>query len=610
MNGGAGKRKLSSLVAVKFPVDTVKKLRRTEGVGSVFQETQHFSTITTVNGPKRIFYGKRSARVFWILVVFAIFIFLIYQIVIVLIYFFSKPTLSQISFIANEGGMEFPAITICNLNPVKSSFIKKLNSTGDLNDDVLNYLLATKTNSMYMYNNVDIGSLEQGHNLSMEYLRNHPDLQIVDFLNSAQFDCDELFETCYFGGKRFNCCEFMTQSTTSLGKCWEINLQNGSELWMQKSQRISPKAGLQIVANARHAEQFTSFHYSSFQENGFRYFIHPPQVSPDLESEGITVSPSRIVNSAIKAILHDLLNRDNWGNCTSTWPDDYITDLPYSSSVCQALCVANHFEKLCECIPYSYNINNKPDVCFPFEEVSCMKEKMTKIDENGTTSLDLPFCADCHLACQKTSYISYTSYGDGFNNSSMTWLMNVTGYKANYIKENIAIINIHFMELFYTSYSQVKNTSIWSILNQIFGLNGLWFGMSVVSLTELILYLTKVSWLAVSRRRRKHLFDKQMSEKRKEKILEAAVQENEESKSRRSSVANLRGLDEDDDEDFWYRNPHPFSDSSLDDVIQLAIDFDKTGRLSSKSLADIVEEDEDVKSLNSMNSNCELILRL
>ncbi|KAF1752343.1 hypothetical protein GCK72_018897 [Caenorhabditis remanei] len=606
---GAGKRRLSSFVSVKFPVDTVKKLRKTEGVGSVFQETQHFSTITTVNGPRRIFYGKRTARVFWILIVSSIFAFLMYQIVIVLLYLISKPTLSQISFIANEGGMDFPAVTICSLNPVKTSFIKKLNSSGDLSDEVLNYLLATKTNSMYMFNNADINTLKYAHDRSMSYLRNHPDLQIVDFLNSAQFDCDELFETCYFGGREFDCCKFMTQSVTSLGKCWEINLQNGTELWMKKqvAPMISAKTGLQIVANARHAEQFASFHYSSFQENGFRFFIHPPQVSPDLASEGILVSPSRIVNTAIKAVLHDLLNHDNWGNCTSTWSDNYVTDLPYSSSVCQALCVANHFEKLCECIPYTYNINNKPDVCFPYEEVSCMKEKMIKTDGNGTTSLNLPFCAECHLACQRSSYVSYASYGDGFNNSSMTWIMNLTGYKSTYIKENIAVINIHFMELFYTSYSQVKNTSIWKVLNQIFGLNGLWFGMSVVSLTELILYITKVSWLAVSRRRRKHLFQKKMSEKRKEEILEAAVQENEEIKSRRSSAPNLKELDDDleEEEDYWYRNPHPYSETSLDSVIQLAIDFEKFRNPSSKSLSKIPEENED--TVHSIN---ELVLRL
>ncbi|EGT31090.1 hypothetical protein CAEBREN_09834 [Caenorhabditis brenneri] len=263
---------------------------------------------------------------------------------------------------------------------------------------------------------------------------------------------------------------------------------------------------------------------------------------------------------------------------------------------------------------------------------------MTKTDGNGTVSLDLPFCEECHLACQRTSFNSYTSYGDGFNNSSMQYIRNATGYKDSYIRENIVIINIHFLELFYTSYSQVKNTSIWAILSmyfemnllikkkfvdQIFGLNGLWFGMSIVSLIELFLYLTKVSWLMVSRRRRKHLFDKQMSEKRKEKILEAAVQENEEIKSRRSSAPNLKDLDDDLDldEDYWYRNPDHYSETSLDNVIQLAIDFNhpKLPRnISSKSLASIPELDEDAVSNRGSirvlqrrkRSDEELILRL
>ena len=167
-----------------------------------------------------------------------------------------------------------------------------------------------------------------------------------------------------------------------------------------------------------------------------------------------------------------------------------------------------------------------------------------KLEITGTTSLNLPFCAECHLACQRSSYVSYASYGDGFNNSSMTWIMNLTGYKSTYIKwefhdghhNNIRMISektlqlsiftswnysthlilksktLRFGKLWVRIYSKIKNCSLY-LLDQIFGLNGLWFGMSVVSLTELILYITKVSWLAVTRRRRKHLFQKKMSEK-------------------------------------------------------------------------------------------------
>ncbi|CAI2353298.1 unnamed protein product [Caenorhabditis sp. 36 PRJEB53466] len=581
---------------------SVRKIRETEGVGSVYRETKHFSTVTSVNGPKRIFYGKGFARFFWMSVVVLVFAFLLYQIAVLVRYYFSKPTLSQISFIANDGSMDFPAVTICNLNPVKTSYIHNLNTSGELSDEVLNYLLATKTNSIFMFNNADRNALKQAHESSQIYLSKHPDFSILNFLNAAQFDCAELFEVCYFGGKRFDCCDFMSQTITSLGRCWVMNFQNRSEIWMKKqvSPRISAKAGLQIIANAKHEEQFTSFHYSSFQENGFRYFIHPPTTSPDLASEGITVSPSRVVNTAIKAVLHDLLNRHNWGNCTHTWPSGYSTSLPYGSSVCQALCIAAHFQKLCGCAPFSYNIDNKLTTCLPYEEVSCMEDKMTK-KENDTVVLDLPACSECHLACQKNSFTSYTSYGDGFNNSSMTWLINLTNNSESYVRENIAVISIHFLELFYTSYTQVKATSVSKTLSGIFGLNGLWFGMSVVSLTELFLFLIKISWIMVSRRRRHHLFEKKESEKRKVKNIEVAVKEVEE--SRINSSANLAALDSysnpADEHQFWYKNTNNLSDLSLDSVVQLATEFDnveQSGRISVKSrvkFEDEVEEEEE-----------------
>lgn len=129
------------------------------------------------------------------------------------------------------------------------------------------------------------------------------------------------------------------------------------------------------------------------------------------------------------------------------------------------------------------------------------------------------------------------------------------------------MISIHFIELFYTSYTQVKATSITQTMSGIGGLNGLWFGMSVVSLTELLLFLSKISWIMVSRRRRHHLFVKKESEKRKEQNLEVAVKEVEEfreSRSRMSSAANL--TQNYSNPNFWYRNPYNFSNSSMNSV--------------------------------------------
>lgn len=108
-----GKRKsLSEQIGIKLPVESIRKLQRTEGVGSIYRETKHFSSelavgrtcifllsaITTVNGPKRIFYAKGCARFFWIIVVFLVFALCIYQITVLVMNYFSKPTLSQVTY--------------------------------------------------------------------------------------------------------------------------------------------------------------------------------------------------------------------------------------------------------------------------------------------------------------------------------------------------------------------------------------------------------------------------------------------------------------------------------------------------------------------------------
>lgn len=109
----------------------------------------------------------------------------------------------------------------------------------------------------------------------------------------------------------------MKQKITSLGKCWELDLTNLAPDWMRK--QISPgvEAGLQIIADARLEEELRGEEedagaiFSDLYENGFRYYIHPPGANAELTSEGISVSPSRTVYSAIKTIS---VSFDCW-NC-------------------------------------------------------------------------------------------------------------------------------------------------------------------------------------------------------------------------------------------------------------------------------------------------------
>ncbi|CAB3407393.1 unnamed protein product [Caenorhabditis bovis] len=499
-----------------------------------------------MHGPKRIFTGKGLAQWFWTIIVSTSLALLILQIVLLLQMYFSKPTLSQVSFIVSEGGMDFPAVTICNFNPVKKSYVKQMNASGDLSGEILEYLLQTNMNTIIL-NELNEPNRFSLHANADDYRQRHPELKILKFLKESGYECREMFKICYFRGRRFNCCDYMTTRILSLGKCFELDLQTNTPEWMRKQTAPGVEAGLQNVVDAHLEEELTGDEanvtnaiFSTTYENGFRYFVHTANRNAELSSEGVSVSPSRTVYSAIKTTKHNLLSKHEWGNCTNEWPANYTTHIPYSATACQYICLAQYFFETCGCAPFTYNIDGKHKICSPFEIVSCMDAHMVKTGTNETI-VDLPDCSECHMECDSITYTAFNYYGDGFNRGALEWLLKQeTNLTIRHIKQNFAVINIFFQEMFYTSYSQVQATSIVEILSDIGGNMGMFHGMSVITITEISLYLSKVVWIAVSKKRRDYMLRKKKIEKEKEVQIEEVVKEYQEKMSRRSSQENIR----------------------------------------------------------------------
>uniref|UniRef100_A0AC35G7K7 Uncharacterized protein n=1 Tax=Panagrolaimus sp. PS1159 TaxID=55785 RepID=A0AC35G7K7_9BILA len=92
----------------------------------LYQEAQNFCDKTTVHGPKRIFYGNGIFRFTWLIIVICSTAFLIWQTILLIQDYFTKPTGTQVSIIFAENGQHFPYVTICNYNTIKKSYIKDL----------------------------------------------------------------------------------------------------------------------------------------------------------------------------------------------------------------------------------------------------------------------------------------------------------------------------------------------------------------------------------------------------------------------------------------------------------------------------------------------------
>ncbi|CAJ0593780.1 unnamed protein product [Cylicocyclus nassatus] len=523
-----GFKQRASQVIFEIPVEHLRRMKDTEGIGSISRETQHFSNTTTMHGPKRIFTGKRFAKYFWILMMFGSGLLLLYQVGTLVSMYFRNPIVSQVSFLISENGMQFPMVTICNFNSVKKSYIKKLNETGDFSVTLLDYLIQSLMDTEALYGNSDRAELHVGERALQVYQKQHPNFTFEEFFYNAGFNCSETMKLCSFAGRQFDCCKYTQAKLTNLGKCQTLDLRAAKE-WFQKQVVAGVNAGLQLILDAHMEEQFDGTGddidavFTNAYENGFRYYVHAPDTIPYLVSEGISVSPGMRVYSAISTSVYVLLSPEEWGNCTNEWPEKYATDLPYSAVNCKALCNANFMYDRCGCAPFAFNIDEALPTCTPYETVQCIDQIRVQTTD-GTDHYHRPLCAECKLECSSLFYHAYNSYGHGFSQGALKKLSrkNPKWSKAH-MRSNFLTLNVFFRDMAHTEYRQRQDTSLTQILSDIGGNMGMFLGMSLITVTEISLFISKIGWIAFSKKRRDYLYNKKQRELEHEKQLEETV---------------------------------------------------------------------------------------
>uniref|UniRef100_A0A1I7XH21 Amiloride-sensitive sodium channel subunit alpha n=1 Tax=Heterorhabditis bacteriophora TaxID=37862 RepID=A0A1I7XH21_HETBA len=358
-----------------------------------------------------------------------------------------------------------------------------LNATGDFSNQLLDYLMEFLMDTQILYGTADRPQLHVGEADLQLYIKNNTNFTVEGFFMNAGFECEETMMLCSFGGRYFSCCKYMNPILTNLGKCYSLDMQGSDKEWMRRQTEAGVTAGLQIILDSHLEEQFDGtggfihhfhltyifayffislyeqmtyyiliFHililathlddpdpiYSDAFENGFRYYVHAPDTIPYLTSEGISVSPSTRVYSAISINSYVLLSSDDWGNCTTHWPHGFNSTLPYSAVNCASICKAQYFYKICGCSPFTYDIDHSYSLCTPHQTVQCIDQNIRK-EVNGkfhiltphissrtsileTGYFNTPSCKECKMECNSLVYHAYNSYGHGFSNGALTWL--------------------------------------------------------------------------------------------------------------------------------------------------------------------------------------------
>ncbi|CEF65522.1 Na+ channel, amiloride-sensitive family-containing protein [Strongyloides ratti] len=481
-------------------VKRVRSITKSHSLKGSKYETKKFFASTSVMGPGHIIRSKGKLKLFWIIIFILCTSFFILQSTFLIAMFLSKPTFSKISIIFEEEGLPFPSITFCNFNPIRYSYVNKLNKTGTFSKELLDYISMSLIEVTDLMNLADYRDLVKGQKELEKYINStHKSFSINNFIFNAGFDCEDMLRICSLGGQEFDCCSAARPILTKNGKCYEIDLKSSYIKWLHNSVRLGVDNGLMIIADYHSEEQLfidtdiakESLFGDIFQK-GFRYSMHEKKAGSPFASEDSTASPGTRVFTALKLEFNKLLESNDWGNCTKTWPSKYKDNREYSSRNCKTLCRAKYFNEFCGCAPYSYNIDDK----------YANKNSLDDI-------IPQPLCEECAPDCESWIYSAYNSYGGNFPSEALYKLAGRNNsWTPNFINNNFVAVNIFFKDNSYTFYEEVKATTISEVLSNIGGSMGLFLGMNIISVGEIYIYILRIFWICVSKRRRKNVIEK------------------------------------------------------------------------------------------------------
>ncbi|KAI3389404.1 hypothetical protein SNEBB_008082 [Seison nebaliae] len=300
-------------------------------------------------------------------------------------------------------------------------------------------------------------------------------------------------------------CQNFTKVVNNLDICYEFQAKMNQII-------PNPNGGLKLKLNLEQYDMFED-QSSDFYYNGFAIEVRHPTTSSSVRYDYIPVFPNELTFIELNRKKTVLIDKENGGDCDENLK---LRLYPiYSSASCIAECQVIATEQKCKCLS-----SNDPRIQSEEEQSS----RVCSNAANITCQLSIEnerFCPICNTpACTTYNYqpnviklpqtwrivkqhifqaekqclqnhnISSTTFFtlhsknfsiiSKFNNKCLT--------RYNW-KENFVPIEIYYKTMQTTVSRQMRKETIYDLISSVGGTMGIYTGMSLISLTEIIDYL-------------------------------------------------------------------------------------------------------------------------
>ncbi|CAG2185662.1 unnamed protein product [Mytilus edulis] len=345
----------------------------------------------------------------------------------------------------------FPSISFCDLNPLSYRKIEAYK------DDVQ---LANHLMKIIERNHNAVRAIEQEFRREMNYFDINITKEEIPKLSS---DFKEFILSCRYEGELCNASFFVPFYDPYYGQCYRFPSQP------LVAKHVGHLFAFQLFLNVNQSDYIP---YVA-DDPGIILSIHENGYRPYLQSNGFAVSPGFKTDISLfqKRIER---KKEVFGSKDLCDDSGQYTNI----QTCFELCVEKIVEKSCNCSPTMSNVNLGLWICDGVEELQCMANA-----EKGTEN------CSCKNPCSEIQYATFRSMTTWPGKSYVGVLdaiLKQRGVAYQDMRESLLFINIYFSSLQEEITEEELAYTVENFWSDIGGSLGLWVGMSVISLGEIL----------------------------------------------------------------------------------------------------------------------------
>lgn len=261
---------------------------------------------TTLHGAKYLFVNNVFRRVIWIVAVISCFVFGSYQVYSSLTDFYGHPfhTILTTETAVNENKFSFPAVTLCNLNPLNKRRFRLLfnevyhetptKENIDIKLEGLSHMIRrSKEVSTEEFKKRHPKLFKRAESeKEMIKSRQHLSHQIEDMLLPSSSD----FTSCSINGMPCKAKNFTKKESATYGQCYTFNSLDGDEPLLNATLG-GRNSGLKLRLNVESSSYIGD---SRIPTVGLTVIIHDQKSYPFMEEFGVIIQPGSSIECAIR----------------------------------------------------------------------------------------------------------------------------------------------------------------------------------------------------------------------------------------------------------------------------------------------------------------------